>query len=126
MEIHIPEWVIQNASWALVLALGIGYSTYLIKRKSKDESLNIKSRRRDDDLINRLIEQNELLHQNFIEAYKENSGALNGAINALRAVAGEVQQIGLKQSSTTEFIRNSFEKINEQLIAINNRKQEAA
>jgi len=72
-------------------------------------------KRRDDSLIEMLLSQNEAQMDKFLEAYKENSSALQGSINALRAVAGEVEILTKNHLAHRTFVESAFTRVHERL-----------
>jgi hypothetical protein len=114
MTVQIPDWLWENIAWMTVATGGVGYGTYLIKRKKQLEK-GRPERRNQDILIERLIDQNQEQNDRFMAAYKENAGALNGALNAIRALAQEIIILAGSQKTLGFDLKNGIDRIHERV-----------
>src|SRR3990167_4307806 len=72
-------------------------------------------KRRDDDLIERLLAQNDTQMNRFLEAYQSNTDTLSGALNALRALAAGQEVIEKSQQALSAYTQNGFSRVHDRL-----------
>lgn len=135
-NIEIPAWVwVVGVKIVLVALIVIGlivvvvfwktgrlpFSGLRIRAAKGKEHDATGHARRNDDLIERLIEQNEAQMTRFLEAYRENTGVIQGVLNALRAVAGEAEICNREGRAGRVFIESAFTRVHERLDVINGR-----